>query len=100
MAILAGAAVFTTNNPLVMSGAGRSVTDKVVGPRLPIAALPIAGFEHSVGNLYSLPMGIILSATEPAFGARVTVGWRGTFRNLIAVTLGNTVGVGGMVAVV
>ena len=80
--------------------AGRSVTDKVIGPWLPIAALPIAGFEHSVGNLYYLPMGMILTATEPAHAEGASIGWWGACRNLVAVTLGNIVGGGGMVALV
>ena len=80
--------------------AGRSVTDKVLGPWLPIAALPIAGFEHSVGNLYYLPMGMILAATEPEYAGGITIGWWGACRNLVAVTLGNIVGGGGMVALV
>jgi formate/nitrite transporter len=80
--------------------AGRSVTDKVLGPWLPIAALPIAGFEHSVGNLYYLPMAGILSVTSPEFADGTTISVWGALRNLTAVTLGNIVGGGGMVAMV
>lgn len=80
--------------------AGRSVTDKVLGPWLPIATLPIAGFEHSVGNLYYLPMSMVLVAMESGFADGMTVGWWGMARNLTAVTLGNIVGGGGMVALV
>jgi formate transporter len=78
--------------------AGRSLTDRLLGPLLPIAALPIAGFEHSVGNLYYLSAGWINAAMADD-GAAV-IGWWGVVRNLLAVGLGNVVGGGGLVALV
>jgi formate/nitrite transporter FocA (FNT family) len=37
--------------------AARSVTDKVLAIVFPITAFVAAGFEHSVANMYFLPMG-------------------------------------------
>ena len=71
-----------------------------VEPMKALAALPIAGFKHSVGNLYYLPMAGILSFTSPEFAGGVTVSLWGALRNLSAVTLGNIAGGGGMVAMV
>lgn len=80
--------------------AGRSVTDKVLGPWIPIAALPIAGFEHSVGNLYYLPMGMLVANAYPELVADAAVSLAGSSRNLVAVILGNVLGGGVMVALV
>jgi formate transporter len=83
-----------------ISMAGRSLSDKIFGPILPIAALPIADFEHSVGNLFYIPMALLVSATSPeaAEGYAITI-W-GAMRNLTAVTLGNVFGGGVMVALI
>ena len=40
--------------------AGHTVTDKIVAIVLPISAFVAAGFEHSIANLYFLPMGLLL----------------------------------------
>lgn len=82
--------------------AGRSVTDKIVGLILPISAFVAAGFEHSVANMYFLPMAWLLRVTGnvPAgFDASpITLG--GIGYNLIAVTLGNIAGGAGLVGFV
>lgn len=76
--------------------AGHSVVDKVVAIVFPIAAFVAAGFEHSVANMYFIPLGIFLAdATAPA-----GLGWPGFIANLIPVTLGNIVGGSVMVALV
>ena len=75
-----------------MATAGRSVVDKLVAIVLPISAFVAAGFEHSVANLYLIPMGMLLSAsgasTVPA--PHLTAG--GLMGNLVPVVLGNVVG--------
>jgi formate/nitrite transporter len=79
--------------------AGRSVTDKVLAIMLPISAFVAAGFEHSVANLYFLPLGMLLkSAVAAELGASLT--WAGAAHNLFAVTLGNIVGGSLLVAAV
>jgi formate/nitrite transporter len=78
-----------------MTLAGRSVTDKFFAILLPISAFVAAGFEHSIANMYFLPMGLILQAAngEP-------VQWIWLARNLVPVLLGNIVGGSVLVALV
>jgi formate/nitrite transporter len=71
--------------------AGHTVVDKIVAIVLPISAFVAAGFEHSVANMYFIPLGLMLSA-DP--------NWSGLAGNLIPVTLGNIAGGSGMVALV
>ena len=40
--------------------AGRSVTDKIFAIIFPISAFVAAGFEHSIANMYFIPLGIML----------------------------------------
>jgi formate transporter len=74
-----------------MAMAGRTVTDKVMAIVFPISAFVAAGFEHSVANMYFIPLGILLNAD---------VGLVDLLRNLVPVTLGNLAGGIGMVALV
>jgi formate/nitrite transporter len=69
--------------------AARSVTDKVLAIVFPITAFVALGFEHSIANLYLIPIGLLL-------GAKGDLG--GVVANLVPVTLGNVVGGGGGVA--
>jgi formate/nitrite transporter len=85
-----------------LSLAGRSVVDKTVAIMLPISAFVAAGFEHSVANMYFIPVGILLrdgidAAQVPGID---TLGWYGYVHNLIPVILGNIVGGSGLVALV
>ena len=63
-----------------------------------------AGFEHSIANMYFVPLGVLLTAEPEALTAagltadevgRLNVPW--TVHNLAAVSLGNIVGGGVMV---
>lgn len=82
--------------------AGHSVTDKIVAILFPITAFVAAGFEHSVANMYFLPIGILLKseATLAAVPAAAQLDWAGAVHNLVAVTLGNIVGGAVLVAAV
>jgi formate transporter len=81
--------------------AGRSVTDKVLAIVFPISAFVAAGFEHSVANMYFIPLGIFLAGDAAPAGVNLaTVNWRGFIDNLIPVTLGNVVGGSVLVALV
>jgi len=71
--------------------AGRSVTDKILAIVFPVCAFVAAGFEHSVANMYLIPLGIFLSDD---------IGVAGMMHNLVPVTLGNLVGGAGMVGLV
>lgn len=77
-----------------MTMAGRSVTDKVLAIVFPVSAFVAAGFEHSIANLYLVPLGILLA--PGAAGPE----WSGLLSNLVPVTLGNVVGGGVLVAAV
>jgi formate/nitrite transporter len=66
----------------------RSNTDKILGIVFPITAFVAAGFEHSVANMYFVPMGMMLSS-----GAAGDLTWGGfLLGNLLPVTLGNVAG--------
>ncbi|MTW10012.1 formate transporter FocA [Pseudoduganella eburnea] len=69
-----------------MAMAGRSVADKAVAVVFPVSAFVAAGFEHSVANLYLLPMALLLQAP----GGRL--GWYEVMANLLPVLAGNLVG--------
>jgi len=75
--------------------AARSVTDKILAIVFPITAFVACGFEHSVANMFFLPLGIALTASgsEP-------IAWTGAWLNLAVVTLGNVFGGTGLVALV
>ena len=65
----------------------RSVTDKILAILLPISAFVACGFEHSVANMYFLPIGIVLAAGGPA-----PLSVLGALSNLVLVTIGNILG--------
>lgn len=88
----------------------RSTTDKILCIIFPITAFVAAGFEHSVANMYFLPIGLFVKAGAPetfwtAIGqsaaSYVHLTWESFFLgNLLPVTLGNIVGGSGMVGLV
>ncbi len=71
--------------------AGRSVTDKVVAIVFPITAFVAAGFEHSIANMYLMPLGMLLGAP---------IGPLDMLLNLVPVIAGNLVGGSVLVALV
>jgi formate transporter len=79
----------------------RTLVDKLVAIIFPITAFVAAGFEHSIANMYFLPMGIVL-VNQPAFfqatglapAAVSNLNVLGLINNLIPVTLGNIIGGG------
>jgi len=82
--------------------AGHSVTDKILAVIFPVSAFVAAGFEHSIANLYFIPLGMLLrnDANPPAGIDMTTLDWAGLAVNLLPVTLGNIVGGSVMVALV
>ncbi|AUX92959.1 formate transporter FocA [Mixta gaviniae] len=87
-----------------MSYSGRSLTDKMIAMILPVAMFVACGFEHSIANMFMIPMGIVIrDFASPEF-------WQATgataaqfpnltlshfvIDNLIPVTLGNIIGGG------
>ena len=65
----------------------------------PISPFVAAGFEHSVGNMYFTPLGLMLKDRIPVAGAE-NLSWLRLCSNLLPVTLGNIVGGSVMVALV
>jgi formate transporter len=78
-----------------MSLAGRSVADKFLAVLLPVAAFVAAGFEHSVANMYLIPLGLALQAQA----GQAVDAW-GLARNLVPVIAGNIAGGSVLVALV
>ena len=74
-----------------MALAGRSVIDKVVAIIFPISAFVAAGFEHSIANMYFIPLAMMLDASGTVEVAS-SVSVLGFVGNLIPVILGNLVG--------
>ncbi len=75
-----------------MALAGRSVFDKVVAIVFPISAFVAAGFEHSIANMYFIPMGMLLKASGFVSAQADAITWLGFFSNLVPVILGNLIG--------
>ena len=75
-----------------MAMAGRSVTDKAVAIVFPIAAFVAAGFEHSIANMYLIPVAMLLQTFEAAGAGTPTLTWSGFLGNLVSVILGNILG--------
>jgi formate transporter len=87
----------------------RTTTDKVLAVIFPVSAFVVAGFEHSVANMYFIPLALFIKAwapdglwlqlgTSPAGFTALT--WPAFFIGLVPVTLGNIVGGGGLVGAV
>jgi formate transporter len=79
--------------------AGRSIVDKICAIVFPISAFVAAGFEHSVANMYFIPLGILLKDRVPASAAE-QLNWTALWTNLLPVTLGNIAGGSVLVALV
>lgn len=75
-----------------MALAGRSVVDRAVAIVFPISAFVAAGFEHSVANMYFIPLAMLLENYGAAGATVHSVTWVGFFGNLVPVILGNIVG--------
>lgn len=86
-----------------LSISGRHVVDKIVAMLFPITAFVASGFEHSIANMYFIPMGLFLRFDDGVVALAEKVGgvtvnmdrlnWPGfVWYNLIPVTLGNIVG--------
>ncbi len=88
----------------------RTTTDKILAIIFPITAFVAAGFEHSVANMYFIPIGLLIKATAaPEFWAAIgqsaadypNLTWGNFFvANLLPVTIGNIIGGAVMVGLV
>lgn len=84
----------------------RTTSDKVLAVLFPVSAFVVAGFEHSVANMYLIPLGLLLKAFAPAMlwseaGIMLSdhsgLTWPAFLLSLIPVTLGNIIGGGVLV---
>jgi len=91
---------------LWLSIGARSLTDKVLAIVFPVSAFVVAGFEHSVANMYFIPLALMIKAFAPpalwtalasAPESFTNLSMAGLFANLVPVTLGNIVGGGVLV---
>lgn len=75
-----------------MATGGRSVVDKAVAIIFPISAFVAAGFEHSIANMYFIPLAMLLQAFGSVADTWPAVTLGGFVGNLVPVILGNLVG--------
>ena len=85
----------------------RSTTDKILAIIFPVTAFVAAGFEHSIANMYFIPMGLFIKAgAPPEFWPKIgktaadygNLTWdRFLINNLLPVTIGNIIGGAGLV---
>jgi formate/nitrite transporter len=93
-----------------MSYSARTTLDRIVAIVPPTTAFVAAGFEHSIANIYFVPLGLFIKSGAPdAFWAQVgkapgdfpALTWTNFFiGNLLPVTVGNVIGGSLMVAAV
>jgi formate/nitrite transporter len=84
-----------------MAMAGRTVTDKFFAIVLPISAFVAAGFEHSIANMYFIPLAMLLQndvATVIPGSDQITI--MNMLRNFMWVIPGNLLGGSVLVALV
>ncbi len=88
----------------------RTTTDKILSIIFPITGFVAAGFEHSIANMYFIPVGLLVKMGAPAaFWERLgqtpadyaNLTWFNfVFANLLPVTIGNIIGGSVMVGLV
>jgi formate/nitrite transporter len=93
-----------------MCYSARTTVDRVFSVIFPVTAFVAAGFEHSIANIYFIPMGLFIKAgASEAFWAAIgktaadfpALTWQNFFvGNLLPVTIGNIIGGSLMVAAV
>lgn len=88
----------------------RTTTDRVLAIVPPVAAFVAAGFEHSIANMYFVPIGLLIHSgaspefwttigeSQASFGGLTVVAF--LWNNLLPVTIGNVIGGGVLVAAV
>jgi len=86
----------------------RTTTDKILAIIFPISAFVAAGFEHSIANMYFIPIGLLVKDLDEEWVAANAQGmdlsgltW-GNFlvKNLLPVTIGNIIGGAVLVAAI
>ncbi len=85
-----------------MTFSARTTTDRILAILPPIAAFVAAGYEHSIANMYFIPIGLLIKTFAPAsFWTAIgktandfaQITWGNFFlKNLLPVTIGNIIG--------
>jgi formate/nitrite transporter len=85
----------------------RTVTGKILAILFPITAFVAAGFEHSIANMYFIPIGMLMANQPAVLGAAgiaadgvANLTWAGFVGNLVPVTIGNIIGGGILVGAI
>jgi formate/nitrite transporter len=85
----------------------RTVVDKIMAIVFPITAFVAAGFEHSIANMYFIPIGILMAGQPSVLQAAglttanvANLNIMGLINNLVPVTIGNIIGGGLLVGAV
>jgi formate transporter len=71
---------------------GRTIVDKVFAIVFPISAFVASGFEHSIANMYFIPVGLLLERDLPGDETIDGLDLAGFGTNLAAATIGNVIG--------
>ncbi len=90
---------------------GRSTADKILSILFPITAFVALGFEHSIANMYFIPIGLFLKNNQAVLEAAAVMNGKANdftnltmqgllVNNLLPVTLGNIFGGGILVGLV
>ena len=92
-----------------LSYSARTTTDRILAVAPPVMVFVAAGFEHSIANMFVIPLGLLIKLASPeGFWASIgqspvdfeALSMAGFFGNLVPVTLGNLIGGGVMVGAV
>ena len=83
-----------------LSYSARTTADRILAIVPPISAFVAAGFEHSIANMYFVPLGLLIAGLDRGFvvahdlGRHAqTLSWSAFLRgNLLPVTIGNVIG--------
>lgn len=75
-----------------MAMGGKTITDKILAIIFPITLFVAAGFEHSIANLFIIPMGLLINHFSDVQKATQHLNLSGMLNNIVPVLLGNIVG--------
>lgn len=70
-----------------MSISSKEAVGKILAIFFPIMAFVASGFEHSIANMYFIPVGLFIDG-----GLTATLTWAGAFHNILWATIGNMIG--------
>ncbi len=81
-----------------LSYSAKNTTDKILAVFFPISAFIAAGFEHSIANMFLIPVTFFIKIFDPMFSTNLTIDlskftWpQFLIQNLLPVTIGNIIG--------